>query len=360
MSATFHRRPLAAALAAIAFAGCGAALAATAAGPRDAAVPPAPAVPDINARIAQAMEMVAQVGEPGRRGNADSRWLALDEGLMSLPSSWAFVGNEFGNPREIVKNAPYTAEAVTESVQVLPDGNRIVKKATTLLARDGVGRTRQEGKGDARTGTFIYDPIEGRSIVLNESKRTATRLPRLPAPPEPPAPPGAGTPPPPPPAAGARSVDVQPGRVIVRRGGGDGTEARDVHVEVIRIDGSGEAGAVPPPPPLPPLTLPLVPRGKGETKSLGTREFEGIKAEGTLTTHTIPAGAIGNEKPIVVTSERWFSPELHVVVFAKTSDPRAGETTYRLTNVKRGEPAPDLFKVPADYTTRGDPRERKS
>ena len=107
---------------------------------------------------------------------------------------------------------------------------------------------------------------------------------------------------------------------------------------------------------MPPLTLPLVPRGKGETKSLGTREFDGVKADGKLTTHTIPAGEIGNEKPIVVTSERWFSPDLHVVVYAKTSDPRAGETIYRLSGVKRGEPPADLFKVPADYKTRGESR----
>jgi len=356
MSAIFHRRPLAATFVALAFAGGGAVHAANTTGQRDAAVPPAPAVPDVGALVAQAKEAATQAREMARRARDDATWVAFDEGLMSLPSSWAFVGNEFGHPREIIKNAPYTAEAVTETVQVLPDGNRIVKKVTMLLARDGVGRTRQEGKGDGRSGTFIHDPIDGRSIVLNESKRTATRLPRLPAPPEPPVPPGAAAPPAPAWTAGARNVDVQPGRVIVRRGGGDGTDGRDVHVEVIRVDRSGEAGAVPPAPPLPPLTLPLVPRGKGETKSLGTREFEGIKADGTLTTHTIAAGAIGNEKPIVVTSERWFSPELHVVVFAKSSDPRAGETTYRLTNIKRAEPAPDLFRIPADYTTRGETR----
>lgn len=357
MPARFPHRPLAAALVAVALAGGGAAHAATTTGQRDAAVPPAPAVPDVSTLVAQAKEIAAQARDAGRRGSADATWLALDEGLMSLPPSWAFVGNEFGPPREIIKNAPYTAEAVTETVQVLPDGNRIVRKSTTLLARDGAGRTRQEGKGDGRSGIFIHDPIEGRSIVLNESKRTATRLPRLPAPPEPPVPPGAGTPPPPPPAAAsAGDVDIQPGRVVVRRSGG-GADGKDVHVEVIRIGGSaGEPGAAPPPPPLPPLTLPIVPRGKGETKSLGTREFDGVKADGTLTTHTIPAGTIGNEKPIVVTSERWFSPELHVVVLAKTFDPRAGETTYRLTNVRRGEPPADLFKVPADYKSRGDVR----
>jgi hypothetical protein len=147
--------------------------------------------------------------------------------------------------------------------------------------------------------------------------------------------------------------------VIVRsreRSGDASADNEDVRVEVIRIGRGEHAGAIPPMPPMPPLMLPIVPRGKGETKSLGSREFDGIKADGTMTSHTIPAGEIGNEKPIVVTSERWFSPELHIVVYAKTSDPRAGETIYRLTNVRKGEPSAELFKVPADYRTRGEGR----
>ena len=161
-------------------------------------------------------------------------------------------------------------------------------------------------------------------------------------------------------ADGNAQVDVQPGRIVVRRkdvrAGDGGLPQEDVRVEVIRIGGDERMHALPPAPPLPPLTLPLLPRGKGETKSLGTREFDGVKADGTVTTHTIPAGAIGNERPIVVASERWFSPELHIVVFAKTTDPRVGETVYRLTNVKRAEPPADLFKVPADYRVRGEGR----
>lgn len=342
-------RPLAAAVAAVVLAG--ATYSVAAADAREAVVSPAPApraVPDVKALVAQARELAEHA-----RTN-EVTLLALDDTLMSLPSTMAFIANEFGNPREIVKNAPYTAEAVTETIQVLPDGNRIVRRSTTLLARDGAGRTRQERKGGERSGAYIHDPIEGRSFVLNEGTRTATRLPRTPAPPAPPPPPGAaswtG-------AAGAtRDLEVAPGRVVVRRnGGGDAGGEQDVHVEVIRI-GRGEQADGLPPPPMPPLTLPLMPRGKGETKNLGVREFDGVKAEGKQTTHTIPAGEIGNERPIVVTSERWFSPELHVVVYAKTSDPRAGDTVYRLTNVKRGEPPADLFKVPADYKTRGEAR----
>jgi hypothetical protein len=163
-----------------------------------------------------------------------------------------------------------------------------------------------------------------------------------PVPPAPPVAPVPGAAP----RADAR-VEVAPGRVVVRRG--DGARDEDVRVEVVRI-GRGEPIPLAPPSG---LALPLLPRGKGETKSLGSRDFGGVKADGTQTSHTIPAGEIGNEKPIVITSERWFSPELHIVVFAKTVDPRVGETSYRLVNLKRDEPSPELFKVPAGYRSGG-------
>jgi hypothetical protein len=356
MSSLISRRPLACALAALFLAAGGASLAQPSPAP---AVPDVPPIPDIKALKEQAKELA-------KLHKFDERFLAaLDEELAGLPASMAFIQNEFGNPREIIKNAPYSAEAVTESIQLLQDGNRIVRKSTTLLARDGAGRTRQERKDGGRSGVYIFDPMEGRSIVLNEQSRTVTRIPRMPSMPEPPVPPVQPVPPtsaaPPTPPAGAmsgtREVEIQPGRVIVKRRGEGNAE--DVQVEVIRIARGEHDARMPPAPPLPPLMLPIVPRGKGETKSLGTKEFDGIKADGTMTSHTIPAGQIGNERPIVITSERWFSPELHIVVFAKTSDPRAGETIYRVTNVKRGEPSAELFKVPADYRNRGEGRERE-
>jgi hypothetical protein len=287
-------------------------------------------------------------------------------------STLAFIGSEFGPAREIVKNAPYTADAVTESIQVLQDGNRIVKRSTTKLARDTYGRTRQEKEGPRGAAVYLFDPIDNRNYVLNPQRRTATRIPRVPDPPVPPMPPHTGelavpevpavpgvapvppTPPvpPAPPAPNSKTAAVVTtqgqDRVVVRRG--DGTRADDVRVEVLRI-GAGEPG-MPQVIPIPPIAMPLLPAGKGERKSLGTRDFDGVKADGTQTTQTIPAGEIGNEKPIVITSERWFSPDLQLVVFARTRDPRAGETTYRLTNLKRGEPPAELFRVPADYRAR--------
>ena len=305
------------------------------------AQPQPPLTPETRTQI---REQIKEYKEQMKNLPLDAFLSDLDESLSRMPASAAFLANEFGHPREIVKNAPYTAEAITETIQVLPDGNRIVNKSTTMLARDTAGRTRLERKGGGRGGVYVFDPMDGR-----------LRAPTPPEPPVPPVPPVGATPPTP--AAGAASVDVQPGRVIVRRSrNAEAGKDDDVRVEVVRIGRGDGDGAMPPPPPLPPLTLPMLPRGKGETKSLGTRDIDGIKAEGTMTSHTIPAGQIGNERPIVITSERWFSPELFIVVYAKTSDPRAGDTIYRVTNVKRGEPPPELFRIPADYRTRGEGR----
>ncbi len=81
-------------------------------------------------------------------------------------------------------------------------------------------------------------------------------------------------------------------------------------------------------------------------------EVEGVEAEGKRITHTIPAGEIGNDRPIEIVSESWYSSELQVLVMTRHSDPRRGETTYRLTNINRAEPDRSLFEVPADYTVR--------
>jgi hypothetical protein len=124
--------------------------------------------------------------------------------------------------------------------------------------------------------------------------------------------------------------------------------------------GAGPVPPIPPVPPMPPMPGVNTMRfestahlGKGETKSLGTKEFDGVKAEGKQTTWTIPAGKIGNRNPINVTSESWYAPDLQVTMYSRHSDPRTGESIYRLAALKRAEPSPDLFKVPEDYTTKG-------
>jgi hypothetical protein len=106
----------------------------------------------------------------------------------------------------------------------------------------------------------------------------------------------------------------------------------------------------PPPPPPPPPGMPGAAEGQTVREDLGSQSIEGVSAIGSRSTTTIPAGAIGNEQPITIVSEQWFSPDLQVLVLTRHSDPRQGDTTYRLVNVVRAEPDRSLFVVPADYT----------
>lgn len=167
-------------------------------------------------------------------------------------------------------------------------------------------------------------------------------------------------------------------KVIVNRmDSPDGERREEVRVQVVRAgdDSHIPMAPIPPTPPTPPVPpnthvtppvppMPLMPGvqtmrfesvgklGKGRTTDLGTKDIEGVKAQGKQTTWTIAAGEIGNRNPINVTSESWYSPDLQVTVYSRYNDPRTGESIYRLAGIKRGEPSADLFKVPADYDVR--------
>jgi hypothetical protein len=232
-------------------------------------------------------------------------------------------GMEFLGVREVfegkvVKGAPYKAEAVTEVTQTLADGNKISRRTTSTVWRDGSGRTRREGTlnavgpvmgHDMPRHVFIHDPVAGTTFVLEPDNRIARRMP----------------------AFGER----------MRHGGPDRPEGPE---------GEGEHG---------PRFFNRRVKGPGEeqTEKLGTQVIEGLEATGTRTTVTIPAGSIGNERPIEVVSERWYSPELQAVVLSTHRDPRFGDNTYRLTGIQRVEPDKSLFEVPADYTVKEGPPE---
>lgn len=91
--------------------------------------------------------------------------------------------------------------------------------------------------------------------------------------------------------------------------------------------------------------------GNAKTESLGRQTIEGVIADGTRTTSTVPAGMMGNEQPLQTVTESWYSPELQVTILMKRSDPRTGETITRYTNISRTEPPHSLFEVPPDYKT---------
>ena len=277
------------------------------------------------------------------------------EGAPPPPdANFVFMASEsFGG--KTVKGAPYSAEAVTESIQTLADGNRIVNRITSSVYRDSEGRTRRDqnfkglgifgASGEEPTQTtFINDPVAGVTYTLDSRSRTAHK-----------------------------SV---PFTFEFHRKPGETMEGRTFEFKVAPGAAAGASGNVimtaPLPAPGPGLRVPhpgVGPEGATtfvfkSTKSsnanevkeqLGKQLVEGVEAEGTRTTVTIPAGDIGNERAIEIVSERWYSPELQLVVMTRHSDPRFGETTYKLTNINRSDPAKSLFEVPAGYTVKEGP-----
>ena len=281
------------------------------------------------------------------------------EGGPPLPpgADFVFVASESFSGKT-VKGAPYSAEAVTESIQTLSDGNRIVNRMTSSVYRDSEGRTRREqtlkalggvGTGDEPLQTiFINDPVAGVTYSLDSRSHIARKsapftFEFLSKP---------GTPGP----EGRRfEFKVEPGSapggaVTIAPGGappqaGIRVPGPEVEQFTFRTENAGVGGGA------------YIFRTRGNNanevkEQLGKQTIEGIEAEGTRTTITIPAGEIGNERAIEIVSERWYSPELQLVVMTRHIDPRSGETTYKLTNINRGEPAKSLFEVPAGYTVK--------
>jgi hypothetical protein len=242
----------------------------------------------------------------------------------------------------VVPGAPYSCEAVTESIQVLSDGNRIAKKTTARIYRDSDGRTRREqisADGELESAA-ISDPVSESAYVLLPKSKTAFRnsvvmLAPTASAPLPLGSPGvvvaARTP-----EGGAEAgAEVRPRTMVVERSEAAGRGRGGANVVEFRASSPSGVSAE---------------RGETTTEDLGQQVIEGVAATGTRTTTVIPAGSIGNEQPIKIVSEQWFSPELKVLVMTKHSDPRTGETTYRLTHISQAEPARSLFEVPADYT----------
>ena len=256
-----------------------------------------------------------------------------------------------GVQSRITVGAPYSAETVTESVQLLANGTRIARKLTTRVCRDAEGRTRTErlsATGEVEN-VIISDPVQGTSYVLNPKTHVAYRTQVIVAT-----------------SAGTAITSVSPGRsgttastqaagdsvaAIARgRGGAGGGAVAGGAIARGRgsaATGGAAAGGV--------VTMrggqAMVSPAAGDTtrEDLGQQTIEGVLATGTRTTTIIPVGAIGNDQPIQVVSEQWFSPDLEVLVLTKHSDPRVGETTFRMTGIVRANPAMTLFEVPTDY-----------
>ena len=210
---------------------------------------------------------------------------------------------------KVVKGAPFSALATSETTQTLADGNHINRKTQTNLYRDSLGRFRKEvalqaigplaASGQPHSFIEISDPVAGTNYVLEPEQKIARQMP------------------------GPIGMQIR-----TKGGPGGGNVFYRDFKESKKESKEAEA----------------------KTESLGIETVGGVNAEGTRTTRTIAAGEIGNEKPITIISERWYSPDMQMEVKSTHSDPRFGNTTYALTNIQRTEPAATLFAVPAGYT----------
>ena len=222
-----------------------------------------------------------------------------------LGARMEILGFEEMHPGKVVAGAPYSAVSVTETTQTLADGTTIDRKIQANIFRDGQGRVRREttlpvigplvASGKSNSFVMIHDPVAGTAFILHPDTKIADQLP----------------------AAGGG-----------KRQSGALKDKFEAHIQQEIANGSVKK------------------------EDLGTQTINGVAAQGTRYTHTIPIGQIGNDKPITAVTERWYSADLQVVVKSTRTDPRFGSTTYTVTNIQRQEPAATLFAVPSDYTVR--------
>jgi hypothetical protein len=88
---------------------------------------------------------------------------------------------------------------------------------------------------------------------------------------------------------------------------------------------------------------------EASTEKLGTKTIEGVAAEGTRSSYTIPAKQGPNDHPIVVVHETWYCPQLKIVILETNDDPRSGTTRNELIGIIRGEPDVKKYNPPSDY-----------
>lgn len=221
-------------------------------------------------------------------------------------------GSEIEHPfgEKAVKGAPFSAQVILETSQTLASGVHLSHQMTGTLYRDSEGRTRQELPRDgAPEIVLINDAVSGVRYNLHMFQHTASK------------------------------IDINAARLnreleMQARAKRENEERQQME-KANSINSKHAQGSSQP---------------QRKVESLGTQTFDGVQAEGTRFTITIPAGNEGNDQPFDIVSERWYSPDLQVVVMGKRSDPRNGEAVYRLANINRSEPSHSLFEAPADFT----------
>ena len=229
-----------------------------------------------------------------------------------------------------VKGAPFCATVATEHTQLLADGNRIHTSDSSLLCRDSEGRTRREAGLNLMGGApqtsapklvTIVDPVAGVRYLLDPSSKTAHKMTLPTAAPE---------------SGASGTVVKREGVYLYQHSGSSGPNLvfNNVFVNKVGHDAGDSSQSA---------------AHNSSKESLGEQTINGVQATGTRITTVIPAGKMGNEKPITITSEQWYSSDLKTTVMTLHNDPWAGELKTEFKNVNTAEPDASLFSVPSDY-----------
>ncbi|HEY6403062.1 MAG TPA: energy transducer TonB [Blastocatellia bacterium] len=338
----------------------------------------------------------ARAAKAGNSGSANSA-------LQSGDSAFQFSSQVKSFDNRLVTGAPFSADVVSETVQTLQDGTRIVQRFEGRIYRDSQGRTRSDrtyqmgGTSEQKQTINIYDPVDGVSYTLDSETKTArksfyTKIAPLP-PPKPltlvsnakdsrkvnasevtpgealkkvqpayPAIAKAAN------ASGPVNLEIlvsETGEVIEAQVVSGHPLLRDAALQAARgwvfkptmVSGMAvKARGIlsfdfaltdDPASALHPTKTIVKPTTK--TESLGKKMVEGVECEGERAVTTMPAGTIGNDRSIETVNETWYSPELQIMILSKRGDPRFGESTYSVTNINRSEPYAELFQPPSDY-----------
>jgi hypothetical protein len=261
-----------------------------------------------------------------------------------------------------VKGAPYSGEEVNQTDQLLADGTRIHRENRSTVYRDSEGRTRRETPDNIT----ITDPVANVTYILDPKSMTGQKLAMATATyafSRSGSSGGTGTPTT---ATFTMTSDGDgPARIIVN---GEPLDEKAVAEAMAKAKASGATQTVT-------YERREVTTGVGSgtgvgvgvgtaggvfrvggkalrnaaREELGKQTIEGVNADGMREVSTIEAGAIGNDRPIQISTESWYSADLQMNVMTKHSDPRNGDESFRLTNINRAEPAAYLFQLPAGY-----------
>lgn len=194
-----------------------------------------------------------------------------------------------------VANAPFTATVSMDVTRTLPDGSTVTQYNQRVVMRDSTGRVFQERrtlvpKNGQRQPmpwrTEFSDPASHQKYFC-ELQRRVCRV---------------G------PYAAPTSFNLQP------------------------------AGPLP------------AQRGNLTRESLGKNFINGVEADGTRETTVLNAGTVGNDRPLTITREFWYSLRLGINVVEKRVDPRDATVSIQVSNISLTEPDASYFAVPSGFS----------